>query len=274
MPEIGATLREARMRERIDVSEIEAQTKIRAKYLRALENEEWDLLPGPTFVKSFLRTYGNALGLDGRALVEEYKLHYEHPGEGIEPIQQTAVSASRRARARPGGAMRRGSGAPPPRTGPSRAYMAALGAVGIVIVLLVYALLSGGSSPSSKTPPSTPVQGTGVTHPKRAHKAPVAGTAGATATLASLKLEPSSEVYVCLIGDGGRKRIPGVILTPESPEPVYHAHRFELTLGNNAVTLIVNGKPVTVPASSGAIGYAITRNGTRSLVESEAPTCK
>ena len=57
MAEIGATLREARMRARIDVSEIEAQTKIRAKYLRALENEEWGLLPGPTFVKSFLRTY-------------------------------------------------------------------------------------------------------------------------------------------------------------------------------------------------------------------------
>src|SRR5947209_2442078 len=67
MPEIGATLREARMRQRIDISEIEAQTKIRAKYLRALENEEWDLLPGPTFVKSFLRTYAAALGLDARA---------------------------------------------------------------------------------------------------------------------------------------------------------------------------------------------------------------
>jgi cytoskeleton protein RodZ len=275
MPEIGATLREARMRERIDVSEIEAQTKIRAKYLRALENEEWDLLPGPTFVKSFLRTYGNALGLDGRALVEEYKLHYEHPGEGIEPIQQAAVSSPRRARARPGGATRRGPGAPPPpRTGPSRAYMAALGAVGIVIVLLVFALLSGGSSPSSKTPPSTPAQGVRVTHPKRLHRSHGASTASATATLASLKLEPSAEVYVCLIGDGGRKRIPGVILTPESPEPVYHAHRFELTLGNNAVTLVVNGRPVTVPASSGAIGYAITRTGMRSLVESEAPTCK
>src|SRR3981189_431846 len=71
MPEIGATLREARMRARIDVSEIEAQTKIRAKYLRALENEEWGLLPGPTFVKSFLRTYAQALDLDGRALVGE-----------------------------------------------------------------------------------------------------------------------------------------------------------------------------------------------------------
>ena len=48
--------------QRIDISEIEAETKIRAKYLRALENEEWDLLPGPTFVKSFLRTYAEALG--------------------------------------------------------------------------------------------------------------------------------------------------------------------------------------------------------------------
>src|SRR3954464_14814873 len=77
MPEIGATLREARMRQRLDISDIEAQTKIRAKYLRALENEEWDLLPGPTFVKSFLRTYADALGLDSRLVLEEYKLRHE-----------------------------------------------------------------------------------------------------------------------------------------------------------------------------------------------------
>jgi len=57
------------MRARIDISELEAETKIRAKYLRALENEEWDLLPGPTYVKSFLRSYADALGLDGRLLV-------------------------------------------------------------------------------------------------------------------------------------------------------------------------------------------------------------
>jgi cytoskeleton protein RodZ len=87
MPEIGATLREARMRERIDISEIEAQTKIRAKYLRALENEEWDLLPGSTYVKTFLREYANALGLDGRLLVEEYKLNHERPSElELQPI--------------------------------------------------------------------------------------------------------------------------------------------------------------------------------------------
>src|SRR5438552_3434129 len=81
MPDIGTTLREARMRARIDISEIETQTKIRAKYLRALENEEWELLPGPTYVKSFLRTYADALGLDGRRLVEEYKLDHERPSD-------------------------------------------------------------------------------------------------------------------------------------------------------------------------------------------------
>ena len=52
------------MRQKIDIAEVESATKIRAKYLRALENEEWDLLPGPTFVKSFLRTYAEALDLD------------------------------------------------------------------------------------------------------------------------------------------------------------------------------------------------------------------
>ena len=66
MPEIGDQLRETRMRSRIDITEVEAATKIRAKYLRALENEEWDLLPGPTFVKTFLRTYADYLGLDAR----------------------------------------------------------------------------------------------------------------------------------------------------------------------------------------------------------------
>src|ERR1700749_4165338 len=81
MADIGSTLREARMRERIDMSEVEAQTKIRAKYLRAIENEEWDLLPGPIYAKSFLRTYSDYLGLDSRMLLDEFKRRYERPSE-------------------------------------------------------------------------------------------------------------------------------------------------------------------------------------------------
>src|SRR5437868_6388992 len=129
MPDIGETLRDARMRARIDVSEIEAKTKIRAKYLRALENEEWSLLPGPTFVKSFLRTYAAALGLDGKALVEEYRLAEESPNEFYEPI--VATPRSRRPRA--------------PR-GPSRGYVAAVTlSVGLIVLLIVLIATSGGS---------------------------------------------------------------------------------------------------------------------------------
>src|ERR671921_1594935 len=103
MPEIGAALREARMRQRIDISEIEAQTKIRAKYLRALENEEWDLLPGPTYVKSFLRSYADSLGLDGRLLVEEYKLRHERLSDAeLQPITPRSQRDRRRRRTAPG----------------------------------------------------------------------------------------------------------------------------------------------------------------------------
>src|SRR3984893_12106167 len=85
MAGIGTTLREARMRARIDISEVEASTKIRAKYLRAIENEEWDLLPGPVYARSFLRTYGDYLGLDSRMLIEELKEQYERPSDEAAP---------------------------------------------------------------------------------------------------------------------------------------------------------------------------------------------
>ncbi len=77
MTEIGDALRERRMALKIDVHEVEESTKIRAKYLRALENEEYNLLPGQAYVKSFLRTYADFLGLDSRGLVDLYKKNSE-----------------------------------------------------------------------------------------------------------------------------------------------------------------------------------------------------
>ena len=79
MQKIGSTLRDTRMRRRIDISDVETATKIRAKYLRALENEEWDLLPGPAFVKSFMNTYCDYLDIDSRTLVQAYRFRYEKP---------------------------------------------------------------------------------------------------------------------------------------------------------------------------------------------------
>lgn len=66
---------------KVDVHEVEETTKIRAKYLRALENEEYNLLPGPAYVKSFLRTYADYLGLDSRRLIDLYKRQSNHLDE-------------------------------------------------------------------------------------------------------------------------------------------------------------------------------------------------
>jgi cytoskeleton protein RodZ len=262
MPEIGATLREARMRERIDVSEIEAQTKIRAKYLRALENEEWGLLPGPTFVKSFLRTYAQALGLDGRALVEEYRLHHERPSEGApEPI----VSAPRRPRGRlPGG------------NGPSRRYVIAVGAIGSLIVLLIVLLLVGGGSSGPTTSTATTATKKHAAKAGRHAGKSVARSGGGTlAPVVTLALSPSAVVYVCLIGDNGRKLIPGLELQPGETTPTYHARRFTITLGNSSLKMIVDGRARTVPPSSQAIGYSITKaRGRQRLSAGQLPTCK
>ena len=76
MFEIGNSLREARLRQGLDFPEIEQRTKIRGKYLRALEDEQFDVLPGQTYVKGFLRSYAEHLGLDGQLYVDEYSSRF------------------------------------------------------------------------------------------------------------------------------------------------------------------------------------------------------
>jgi cytoskeleton protein RodZ len=93
--EIGNSLREARLRQGFELPRVEADTKIRAKYLRALEEERFEVLPGDTYVKGFLRTYAEYLGLDGQLYVDEYNSRFAREEEF--PLQSPAA---RRPRAR------------------------------------------------------------------------------------------------------------------------------------------------------------------------------
>jgi cytoskeletal protein RodZ len=74
--DIGSSLREARTRQGLDFPELEQLTKIRPKYLRALEDEQFEILPAPTYVRGFLRSYAEALGLDGQPFVDEYNSRF------------------------------------------------------------------------------------------------------------------------------------------------------------------------------------------------------
>jgi cytoskeletal protein RodZ len=253
--DIGSTLREARMRDRIDISEVEAQTKIRAKYLRAIENEEWDLLPGPIYAKSFLRTYGDYLGLDTRMLIDEFKRRYEDPTEQeVRPIG--SIPARERDRR--------------PR-GPGMPSWAPVGIAVVVIVAILWAVgtLTGSSSPTAS---STHKQ---ARHPTRHHVAPrpITTTTTAAPTSATLQLVPTGTVYACLVNGSGAKLINERTFAAGQTVPTEHAPKLLLTLGNASVQIKVNGKPVPVAASASAIRLLITPTGVSHIPLSQAPTC-
>lgn len=272
MADIGSTLREARMRSRIDISEVEVSTKIRAKYLRALENEEWDLLPGPVYVKSFLRTYGDYLGLDSRLLVDEFKRRYERPSDhDLRALTTTARERERRSR------------------GPGRlsgALLAPRALIGLALVVIVVALiLIGNHSAKSPTGNGRPITPATTGKRSRSHRAhhPASGstTTGTTPTTttaarprnASLTIVPTAAVWICVENQFGHP-----LLTPRDYAagesiPTLRARALLLTLGNTGVTMTVNGRAYTPSAQAGgvAIGLRITRAGVSHL--SPPPTC-
>jgi cytoskeleton protein RodZ len=266
MPEIGSTLREARMRARIDITEVEQATKIRAKYLRALENEEWNLLPGSTFIKSFLREYADYLGLDARTLVEEYKLRYDRPSEHeLAPLGAT----------RPGRGRGVGGGGGPGYRGPRVAprWLIVGGALVLILVVLgiVGSLGPGGDGGSASTGSTAAASGPGTsTAPARGQARRPAST---PSTRASVRIVPTGTVYVCLVDGGGRVLIPGSQFAAGQQVPPFRARKLRMTLGNNAVRLRVNGRALSVPASTDAIAYEITPAGARTLPLDRAPTC-
>ncbi|HEX2701996.1 MAG TPA: helix-turn-helix domain-containing protein [Solirubrobacteraceae bacterium] len=249
MTDIGPMLREARMHAGLDITDVEERTKVRAKYLRALENEEWSLLPGTAFTKGFLRSYAELLGLDARLLIDEYKRQWEVPHElAVNPVRPTIGPELRdRGRAR-------------------RGRWVAMGA-SVVVIALALVLVGHLFGPASTS-------GGDVNHGSAlggATKGPSNGPTGATtATLTScaetagggtptgcvsLRIEPVAALYVCLVGDE-RVRIDGHTLARAAGP--FHAHKFVLTLGSDTATLVVNGRRKSIPTASGALRYSIT----------------
>lgn len=93
MVEIGRRLRAAREAKGLTLDVVEEETKIRRKYIEALEAGESETLPGDAYLKGFLRTYGNYLGLDGPGLVEEYKHSRErHSTDGHSTAHRSAAT--------------------------------------------------------------------------------------------------------------------------------------------------------------------------------------
>jgi transcriptional regulator with XRE-family HTH domain len=254
---VGATLREARNRRKIDLSQVEAATKIRVRYLRAIENEEWELLPGDAYARAFVRAYAAYLGLDAERLAEQQRRRSGGavPAERLPRVDPKPVRASRHRRRLPG---------LPPR------LVAVLVSVALIVALVAIGLSSGGGSSGP-----SPRQGAGKGGGHNAGKGKVnGGGAAAQAPGHSLRLTATAEVWICLLADDGKRLLNGQILGEGEEAGPFRSGSFTVAMGNGAVEMTVDGRRARIPASSSPVGYTIDGDGHLSEIpEGERPTC-
>lgn len=248
---IGATLREARNRRGIDLAEVEAAIKIRARYLRAMENEEWGALPGGVYTRGFIRTYAGYLGLDGERLAEDYR-HESEPASGQE-VPSERPSAPRRAR--PAFSL-------PSPSGPLRAVLVSMALLALLIAIV---LLSQGGGGNESSMPAGSGGGEKATH------VPVRSQAEHGV---SLRLATTGEIWICLLDAEGQPLVDGEVLGAGAEEGPFHSDSFTVSFGNGEIEMRIDGKEAEVPPSASPIGYEVLSDGNlRSLSETERPTC-
>ena len=103
---LGNTLRDERERQKLSVNDIEQGTSIRALYIEAIENGEYDKLPGEVYTRGFIKNYAKFLGLDGDAFAKEFtaELHGAPPAPPVEekpaaqPVESKPVVESKPAK--------------------------------------------------------------------------------------------------------------------------------------------------------------------------------
>jgi cytoskeletal protein RodZ len=174
---IGTSLKEARLRKGLDLAAAAEATKIRSRHLQALEDEQFDMLPGQTYVRGFLKTYADFLGLDGQLYVDEYSSRFWVSEDGGGPRTPRKVRVRRK------------------HHGRIELNMIVLTLVAItgVTALVIAAWKFGGTTPPARTgrPASAPTKPTTV---KR----------GSLATLVVTTSGGSSLVDVHVLGSAGR----------------------------------------------------------------------
>jgi helix-turn-helix protein len=235
--EIGASLREARLRQGLDFPEIETGTKIRPKYLQALEDEQFDVLPGDTYIKGFLRTYAEYLGLDGQLYVDEFNSRYVMPEE-IPPIRVHRTARARRQRQFQTGVL-----------------IAALIGIALVTALVIAAWTSG----SSKQQPLAGLSSTTTKHKTKHAKSHVHHARRAQITLRAVR----ANVLLIAVRKGGptgRILLEGAELAPGQSK-YFRRERLWINTGTPAnLRVLVNGKRARYPGGKPQAFY-VTAQG-------------
>ena len=237
MFQIGDSLREARTRRGFSPADVQNGIRIRERYLTALEEERWDMLPGEAYTKGFLRTYAEFLGLNGNLYIDEYNARIAHRDE--EPLVPEALAPKRG-----------------PRSGVLRTLVAIL-VLGAAVAGLAAWRLGGASTPTHRaqaTPPVTPIV---------AKQKPAATPAAAQPAFAVLKATRGrSWLQVRADGPNGALLFQGFI-DQGTTKRFALDHAVWMRLGRpDLLDLNVAGRLVT-PHSANPANLLLTRTGAR-----------
>jgi len=248
---VGNKLREARTRRKLSLQEVEETTKIRGRYLQAIENEDWGQLPSETYARAFIRTYASLVGLDGERLAEEQRQAQgaARPGERLPRVDPRPRPVARRRRQ------------VPPR------LVTALVLALVAGALIAIGVAGGGGNGSTEPGPS-------LGQAKPAAPAESGAEAKRDPGGHSLKLLATGEVWVCLLDGKGSPLVDGEILGAGEAEGPFRSGSFTLALGNGAVEMTVDGQRANLPHPASPVGFAVDPGGSvRELPEGERPTC-
>ncbi len=260
--EIGNILREARIRRGLTIKDVEGATKIRSRYLEALENDDYAMLPGSTYVAAFLRTYAGFLKLDADELVEEYKRGHEPRSRDDSIVLRASSPKSGRGRG-PGDRQRRKS-----RRNPRGYALVGILAV-IVVVLLAWFGPGWGRESQTVTSMGLPNQETTTTilsevsstttTPKPSTTTSTSELSGGSVTLLVTVTEGSCWMVVREDSASGAELFAGT-LSAGGQKTFDSSKRYWMMVGQpDALTLAVNGRGIELPSEAGT--YTVTEAG-------------
>lgn len=260
-PTIGQQLRRAREERGAELSDVEVATKIRVKFLAAMEEDHWDELPAPVYARGFLGVYAQHLGLDQKALLDEYSRTVE--GEPHEPVPGSVIKPGALRQNRPARRL------PSINFGPVAKVAAGL-LVLVVIGLVIVGLIGGSNNGSAGKRPKGNEGGTRAAAPAT----PATTTTGTTPFgEVSVELRATAPVWVCLVDDRGTPVVDSETLSANDSRGPFRSARFDVTFGNGAVEMTVDGQQANIPQVARPIGYRISPTGMRELTPSSQPTC-
>jgi cytoskeleton protein RodZ len=243
--EIGNSLREARYRQQLELSDVELATKIRSRYLQALEEESFDALPAQTYVKGFLRTYADYLGLDGQLYVDEFNSRYatgeDEPREPVVARRSSTVYQRHRHLER-------------------RGVLLGLGVIAVLCAFIIAAFKFGtgsdnnppipnlGTTKAKARTPATPQ------HKQRKAARPVRIRFFVVATQGDCWMDVRN------YSASGKTIYTGTLQSHQSQRFV--ARRLWINFGNPGnVKAAVNGRPVTIPGGGRSVMVLVSARG-------------